>query len=424
MIRLDRRAGRRRLLRPVAGSAGLFVAFTVFAQDTPAPAQPAAGRDGFTWKSADGAFVLKLRGYVQLDGRFYDGAAASDTFLVRRARPILEGTAFQIFDLRVMPDFGGGATVLQDGYVEARFLPVLRLRAGKFKPPVGLERLQSATDLLFVERGMPTNLVPNRDVGVQLGGDAANARIQYAVGLFNGVPDGASGDADNNSAKDVSARVFLRPLAGGSGAFGDLGFGVAFTSGDQAGNVTSPNLPVFRTAGQVSFFSYRSDGTPAGTAVAGGKRRRVAPQATFYRGPFGFLAEYVQSEQEVRLRPKKMELTNSAWQIAVSWVIGGKASYRGVSPVEPFSGPGSGPGAFELAARYGELDVDAAAFPAFANPSAAAQSARALGFGANWWSNRNVRFMLSYERTSFDGGSAAGDRPDEKVLLTRFQVGF
>ena len=40
------------------------------------------------------------------------------------------------------------------------------LTAGKFKVPVGLERLESATDIRFIERGFPTSLVPNRDLGV------------------------------------------------------------------------------------------------------------------------------------------------------------------------------------------------------------------------------------------------------------------
>jgi phosphate-selective porin OprO/OprP len=343
---------------------------------------------------------------------------------MRRVRPILEGTVFKIFDFRVMPDFGLGTTVLQDGFVEARFLPALRLRAGKFKPPVGLERLQSATDLLFVERAMPTNLVPNRDVGVQLAGDLAHARLQYAVGVFNGVPDGGSGDSDTDDSKDVVARVFAQPFAAGGGTLGDLGLGIAVTFGDQAGDVTAPGLPAFRTSGQLVFFSYRSDGTAAGTAVAAGGRTRISPQAFFYRGHLGILAEYVQSKQEVRRGTTRADLTNRAWQTSVSWVLGGSASYRGVAPARPFTGPGSGPGAFELAARYSRLDVDRDAFPAFANPASAARIARGLGLGVNWWANRNARLMVSFEKTAFDGGASADDRPDETVLLTRFQVGF
>jgi phosphate-selective porin OprO and OprP len=388
--------------------------------------QFSAGQEGFSWKSADGDFVLRLRGYLQLDGRFFseETPAGTDNFLVRRARPIFEATVFKIFDFRVMPDFGQGASVLFDGYVEARFSPALKLRAGKFKPPVGLERLQSATDLLFNERAQPTNLVPNRDVGVQLGGDLAGARVQYAVGLFNGVVDGGNGDLDNNDDKDVAARLFFLPFVADKSAWSGLGFGISGSSGDQAGTVSAPNLPAFRTPGQATFFSYRSDATAAGTTVASGTRRRLSPQAYFYLGPFGLLTEYVTSKQEVRRASDRAELTNTAWQAAASWVIGGTASYRGVTPKKPFSGLGSGPGAFELAARYSRLEVDRDAFPLFANPASAARTAGGWALGVNWWANRNARFLTSYEMTKFDGGAADGDRQDERVFFTRFQISF
>jgi phosphate-selective porin OprO/OprP len=417
---------RARLLAACAALA-LAGAGAAAAQQSP-PTEPAftAGKDGFSWKSADGDFALRLRGYFQLDGRFFSNETPSgvDTFLLRRARPIFEATVFKIFDFRLMPDFGQGTTVLFDGYLEARFSPALKLRAGKFKPPVGLERLQSATDLMFPERAQPTNLVPNRDVGVQLAGDLADARVQYAVGVFNGVLDGGNGDADNNDAKDLDARLFFQPFVMAKNAASGLGFGIAGSTGDQSGTVSAPNLPSFRTGGQATFFSYRSDGSAAGTTFADGARRRLAPQATFYLGPFGLLAEYVSSRQEVRRGADSAELTNTAWQAATSWVIGGSNSYRGVTPKKPFSGFGTGPGAFELALRYSRLEVDRDAFPVFANPASAARTARAWGFGLHWWANRNVRLMTSYEWTQFDGGAASGDRRDERVLITRFQIAF
>jgi phosphate-selective porin OprO/OprP len=39
-------------------------------------------------------------------------------------------------------------------------------RAGQYKAPVGLERLQSASAIVFLERAFPTELAPNRDRGV------------------------------------------------------------------------------------------------------------------------------------------------------------------------------------------------------------------------------------------------------------------
>ncbi len=138
------------------------------------------GKDGYSLRSADGAFALRLRGYVQMDGRFYfddDDLPLTDTFVIRRARPIVEGTVWKIFDFRIMPDFGGTSSTLFDGYVEGRFSNAFRVRAGKFKPPLSLERLQSATDLMFIERGAANALAPQRDLGVQVGGELAGGKL-------------------------------------------------------------------------------------------------------------------------------------------------------------------------------------------------------------------------------------------------------
>ena len=85
--------------------------------------------------------------------------------------------------------------MLYEAYFELKYFPRANLRVGKFKPPVGLERLQSDDDTSFVERGFPTLLVPSRDIGYQVSGDIVNRRISYTVGVFNGVPDNGLSDA-------------------------------------------------------------------------------------------------------------------------------------------------------------------------------------------------------------------------------------
>ena len=90
-------------------------------------------------------------------------------------RPTFEGTFNNIYDFRFTPDFAGGRTIILDAFVAARLKPWAVVTAGKFKVPVGLERLVSATDLRFIERAFPTSLVPNRDLGLQFGGDIAAA---------------------------------------------------------------------------------------------------------------------------------------------------------------------------------------------------------------------------------------------------------
>src|SRR6185312_1663139 len=197
------------------------------------------GSKGLAIASADGSNVLRLGALVQADGRYFTDSttsSTSNTWLLRRVRPILLGTLDDIYDFKLMPDFGGGKTIVQDAFISARFKPWLTVTVGKFKPSVGLERLQSAADNRFIERGMPTDLVPNRDIGVQLGGDLASGRVNYSVGLFNGVADGTSSDTNSTpdfgsaGKGDVAARIFLRPfLLSANPALSGLGFGVAGT---------------------------------------------------------------------------------------------------------------------------------------------------------------------------------------------------
>jgi phosphate-selective porin OprO/OprP len=143
---------------------------------TPAPpvqASPftAGWRDGFFVQSAGGDFRLQIGLLIHADGRFAlddEAEAVTDTFLIRRLRPNFRVRLHDRFDLYFNPELAGGTLVVQDAYVDTRFSDAFRLRLGKSKTPFGLERLQSSSGLLFFERGLPTSLVPNRDVGIQV----------------------------------------------------------------------------------------------------------------------------------------------------------------------------------------------------------------------------------------------------------------
>lgn len=401
------------------------------------------GSGGFVVRSADTNFVLKVRGYVQADARFFPDdesptGTRNDTFLLRRVRPIIEGTVFDKFDYRLMLDFGantsstgnntGNNGMVQDAYLNARLYPQFQIQAGKFKEPVGLERLQSGANLLFVERGYPTQLVPNRDVGLQVQGDLFGGALRYEAGVFNGVANGGSGDIEQaDDDKDIAARLFATPFVKSDNDWlRGLGIGVAGTYGDQGGALRG-----FTSPGQQSIFSYRTGaGTNAGTAnvTADGPIWRLAPQAYYYKGPFGIFAEYVIAAQQVRRAAGAstfQTLNNTAWQVAASWFVTGEDnSFKAVTPRKPFVLGGEGWGALELTARYGELDVDDDTFPQFANPATSASKAASWGVGANWYLNRNVKLSLNYEQTDFSGGTSAFLDNGEKAILTRAQFSF
>ena len=403
-----------------------------------------AGPKGFSLKSADGKNQLKLRGTLHLDGRYLDGTdpgGVLDSFQATRVRPTIEGTFANIFDFKIMPDFGQGRTVIQDAYVNARFNPAAQLMFGKFKSPVGLERLQSANDMKWVQRAYPTSLAPNRDMGFQLGGDVAGGRFAYQLAYLNGSNDGSSSetfaDTDVNDDKEYALRLFAHPFAeSDSFAIRGFGIGIAGTYTDQTGNSLQPLLPSFRTPGQSTFFRFRqfstTVGAPAGT-IADGERTRLAPQLYYYAGSFGLMGEYTEVSQDVsRVVPngvRERTVDTSAWQLALSYFLTGEeASFRGYQPKTRFSLEDNTLGAFELVARVQSLSVGDEAFSgganSFADPLASASQADSWGVGLNWYLNENVKWLLDYEHTTFEGGAATGDRTDEDAIQLRLAVGF
>lgn len=412
------------------------------------PVVRADAQRGFRLQSADGKNVARFRGVLQFDGRSFPDditAATADTWILRRVRPTLEGTLNGIFDYRFTPDFAGGRSFILDAYIAARLQPWAVVTAGKFKVPVGLERLVSASDLRFIERALPTSLLPNRDLGLQLGGDVGGV-LNYSIGYFNGVSDGGSSDgntpadAENDTKGDWAARVFVQPFANSDHfALRGLGFGIAGTYVDSAGSTTNTLLPGYRTPGQQNFFSYRGNSAtgavPITTATfADGERIRLTPQAYYSFGAFGVLGEYAEVSQEVSrdtaIGRRHETLENSAWHVQLAWFITGEdQAFRGFTPQSTFSPENGTWGAFELVARAHELDIDDAAFVgdanSFANPATAASKASAYGVGVNWYLNQNVKWSLNYDVTSFEGGAPNGaDRPDEEAIFTRFALQF
>ena len=449
-----------------------------------------ASSSGFSFGSADGKNEIKFRGLLQADHRhFSDGANdvrnrsntragsldengfhdAEDTSLLRRVRPTIEGKVAGKYGFRFTPEFGGGSASAVDAYVEANLNPAFKIRAGKQKSIVGLERLQGGGDIKFIERSYVTNaILPNRDLGVTVSGDLFGNKLNYGVGIVNGVADGGniSTGTEYSVEREYTARIFATPFIDSDSALAGLGFGLGGTWTDYTGernldftntssaDATRNGLPSYVTDGQQTFFRYGS------AAVADGKRVRFSPQASYYYGPFGLITEYARVNQDVSLLTSTTsntatvispntdkKLSHDAWQVAVSYLITGEdASFKGVKPKQDFDLDKGGWGAWELVARYSEINLDDDTFKnkagtsyssgTYANLSESAKSAKTWTAGVNWYLNSNAKIALNYSHTSFDGGAGIGitpvnaagtnirDRESENALLARFQVAF
>ncbi len=147
-----------------------------------------AGADGFAFASANTNFSFRVKGIFQADTRtfihdnqFNNG---NDGFVIRRARPIFEGTVFRDFDYLIMPDFAGASPQLFEMWINYRYRPELQLRVGKLSGPDGSENLVLDSQLLLNERSFVDGLLPSRSVGVELWGDVFDARLDLCRRRF------------------------------------------------------------------------------------------------------------------------------------------------------------------------------------------------------------------------------------------------
>lgn len=389
--------------------------------------KPLIGWDnGFFVNSADGNFKLRIRGLIQSNARAFigeSGRTGTDSFYLRKVRPTLEGTVYKYVDFRITPDFGGGSTTLQDAYLDFRYFKQASFRTGKFKESVSLERLQQDSDGVFIERSLAQNLAPNRDVGAMLYGELFKGTLSYYAGAFNGVNDGGSLDSDPDDDKDVAGRVFYEPFKNRRKSWAqNLGFGAGFSVGDRVNSLSGVN---FRTAGMSTFFKYAGGANPTNSD---GPQTRFSPGFYFFRGPLGLMGEYTTSTNDVRRGLAQDRVTNNGWFLQAHYALTGeKASYRGVVPKRDFNPRAGGLGAWEIGARYSEVNMDGDIFSGgFADPTVAAKNSREFTFGVNWYLNRALKIQLNYVRTEFGRplNFSGGARDHEDVFLSQFQIQF
>jgi phosphate-selective porin OprO/OprP len=307
---------------------------------------------------------------------------------------------------------------------------------------VGLERLQSGSAIKFIERSWVSNsILPNRDLGINIHGDFFDKKLHYGLGLYNGVGDGGDTltSTDGNSNKEIAGRLFATPFKGQDSILEGLGFGIAATyaRANGAGNgPTSANsvtgLPdAIKTPGQqAKLVVYNT------SLAAAGDKVRWTPQAYYYNGPFGVLAEYAQSEFDaLNGAYRANNVKNDAWHITGSWVLTGEsASFGKVKPKNAYNPDGAGWGAWEVAARYQEINIDDKLFDGTTNyltTATQSKSARAWAVGVNWYLNNNVKIAANYENTYFEdsvnGGTASTniiERPNERSLFTRLELAY
>jgi phosphate-selective porin OprO/OprP len=140
---------------------------------------------------------------------------AQDTSVwrIRRFKVYMGGYAF-LRDLtyRVQVDLAksGTAQMLDDAWINYRFIDEAQLQAGQFKIPFARQELTSDGALQFVDRANAVDAFkPSYDVGAMVQGRVAGGKFAYNAGLFNGT--GQSGTRTTNSGA-WAARIVFHPF--------------------------------------------------------------------------------------------------------------------------------------------------------------------------------------------------------------------
>ena len=229
--------------------------------------------------ASNGDVTLTVGGYVQVDGRWISGSVVRqpDGLLLRRARLVFDAALKQGWHLRLQPDFGQGRVVVQDAYAGwAR--GTTTVRAGRFRPAFGTERVQSSSTLLFPERSIVNSLMPSRSFGAQI--FTARAQWRFALGAFR-TPIGSDApavdtDGDVNAIAGTGHDFLVRATRMRTWSGRDVEAQVGMLAGREQGTIDAPALTRLLSVAQQPVLAFRNDGSDSGTVRAAGARQRFS----------------------------------------------------------------------------------------------------------------------------------------------------
>ncbi len=397
---------------------------------------PVAGwDDGFYLRSPDKKFNLRITGQIQSDFRGYlnvHDQTDVDTFLVRRARLGIEATVADIYEFRLLPDFGQGQPRIQDAYLNIRLRDGFQVEGGKFKQPFSYEQLIQDRFVPTMERSLLDQLVPARDVGLMIHGQKMfEDRLDCGIAISDGQ---INGDGDLSDGIDMNARIAVRPF----GRDDDWPFlrllqlGMSVSVG---GEFEPAGTNPLRTPANVPWFRY----VPG--VITDGIRTRFSPEVVYFFKGLGIAVQYLHQQQILRAAPGAAPVINlpfDSYYVLVTWLLTGeeRTTYsKAVAPLRPFDpkAPLGSPGAWEAVFRISRLGIGSQAFAPgigrLADPTVSSPGASEVTVGMNWYLNKWVRTQFNWEHDWFDrpvrlGPGPAGLIVIQNTLLARLQVIF
>ncbi|NIA15336.1 MAG: porin [Nitrospiraceae bacterium] len=371
---------------------------------------------GLRLDSRDGRFKLKIGGRIQNDFAFFDenstlrkvfGDNENDTEF-RRARLYISGTIYDRYAFKAQYDFAGGDADFKDVFVAANKIPYAgQLKIGHFKEPFSLEELTSSKYITFMERALPNVFAPSRNMGLQLSNHHFNDRFTWSVGLFRET-DRFGGGVDDGGF-NWTGRVTGLPWYADDGRK-LLHVGLSYSRRNPGGLIRFRQRPETHLA-QTRYVD-------TGEFLAEDVQLYNAEFALVF-GPFSLQGEYMRADAGTVLAG---DTDFDGWYVQASWFITGEhrryknslGVFDRIKPSNNFGwGEEQGPGAWELAVRLSNLDLDDGFFRGGNESNVTA--------ALNCYLNPNMRVMLNAVHAEIDHIYYDGNADS---VMARFQIDF
>lgn len=368
-----------------------------------------ATKGGLELSSYDGQFSFELGGRLMLDAAAYveDQVKLGNGTEIRRARLEAEGIMYSEWGYEFGVDFAGADADIKDAYIEYRGGWPSVVKIGQFKEAFSLEELTSSRYITFMERALPNELAPGRNIGVAI--HSRGEGWTTAIGLFGEAFDDDVG-SEGDEGWGISGRVTYAPWREDRKAL-HLGAALSMRTANDEHEVKFDSRP----ESHITDVKYLN----TGDITEVDNVSLLGLEAALVQGAWSLQGELIQAQVS---RGSGFEtLDFSGWYVYGSWFLTGesrmykakKGSFGRVKPI-------SDEGAWELALRLSSLDLT--------DGPITGGEAEQLTLGLNWYVNPRLRMMMNYihvDNDAFadDAGDALGDdNPD--ILQLRAQIDF
>jgi phosphate-selective porin OprO and OprP len=375
--------------------------------------------DGFGFSTEDEEFTLDIRALTQLDARIYQQQnqfPVSSGFYNPRTRVYFEGRLTKPIQYEFSFQNTFDVVGLLDAYLNVNYDPRFQLRIGRYKTPFTYEFYRiHVWHLLAPERSLfANNYEGNRRFGLMGWGSVFDQRLEYAVGTFNGQRNSYQ---PFDSLQDVMAFLNFKPFYNKEEGFvlRDLHVGGSVDAGQE----NQPAVPsTLRTNSAPAAAGIDSTGAANSASLPflafnptvreRGARALWEMHAAYYYGGLTLLGAWQGGYENYALgttgSPTRIPI--GGWVAQAGYILTGETirDRTLVEPLRPFDLRKGrfGLGAFEVTARYSELDLNRRVFTTgLADPSLWTNHTQMVDVGFNWYLNKSVKIYFDWERAIF-----------------------